>query len=124
MLENAQIGFDFTLSAEEAAVLCKIHIGRDQARQVTLISRETGIHWRRVQQTVKHLIEDHGHCIGTGTKEPFGYYLITEPSEIEAVYLSLRHRAISTLHRAARLKKISVVEVFGQGELEMANERQ
>jgi predicted transcriptional regulator len=113
-----QIGFDFDLASEERIVLDLIRTGRDNARRVDDIAAAANFARRHIEEIVKHLIEDHCYCIGTGTKEPFGYYMITDPAEIENVYASLRRRGISTLYRAARLKKISVQAVFGQGELE------
>jgi len=74
-----------------------------------------------LRERVRHLIIEHGFCIGSSTggknKLP-GYYLITEEEEIESVYNSLRRRGIKILQRAAKLKKISLEEVFGQGVME------
>lgn len=117
--DQTRINFDSPqeLTKEESLVLSLIQPGRGNARQVNAIAEATGIHWRIVQKIVRRLIDDHGVCIGSTSGVPAGYYLITDPAEIENVYHSLRHRGIQILMRAGKLKKISVSEVFGQGKL-------
>jgi len=110
-----QIGFDLT--DEERHVLGLLRPGRENARSVRFLAGMLGVSQVRLREIVRGLIEHHGICIGSRTGNPPGYYIITEPEEIEEVYRSLRHRGIMILMRAARLKKISVTEVFGQGEL-------
>ena len=106
------------LTREEQAVLRLLRQGRENARSVRFLAEMVGVSEVRLREIVRHLIEVHGYCIGSRTGRPPGYYLITEPEEIEEVYRSLRHRGISILMRAAKLKKISVEEVFKQGVLE------
>lgn len=128
MESPAQIMFDFDaredtldlLSADEKMILKLIRKGRENARQVIEIAELTGIDTRSVRAIVKDLIEKHGHCIGSSVGVPAGYYIITEQKEIDDVYDSLRHRGLSTLFRAARLKKLSVQAVFDQVMAEMA----
>jgi predicted transcriptional regulator len=122
MTDNSQIGFDFDaaeLTHDERLILSLISSGRENARKNDSIAAASGLHWRRVQMIIKHLIEDHNYFIGSSVGNPAGYYMITDEAEINEVYQSLRHRGISTLFRAARLKKISVEAVFNQGVLEV-----
>jgi len=105
------------LSPDEISVLRLIQPGRANAISKDSIAAATGIHWRTVQEIIEHLIHVHDCNIGSSSGRPFGYYLITDPEEIEEVYNSLRRRGIKILCRAAKLKKISVEEVFGQGRM-------
>lgn len=116
-------GITDDLTHEERHILSLLQRGRDNALSVPFLASMTGISQVQLRATVRHLITHHGYCIGSstgGTNKPPGYYFITEENEIETVYNSLRRRGIKILVRAARLKKISIVEVFGQGEI---NER-
>jgi hypothetical protein len=112
-----QLGINFDLSRDEQAVLDLIERGRDKARSVRFIASMTGLNERKVRAVVRLLIDGHGACIGSSVGRPPGYYIITDPDEIERHYKELRHRGISILARAAKLKKISINKVFGQGEL-------
>ncbi|GAB4485941.1 MAG: hypothetical protein OHK006_12960 [Thermodesulfovibrionales bacterium] len=111
------------LTQEERLVLSLIedHAGKENAVTGEIIAQLALVSYNRVREIVSHLVNDHGKLIGSCGK---GYYLIVDPDEVEEVYRSLRHRGLSILYRAGRIKKISVVEVFGQGELEgMKHER-
>ena len=107
------------LANEERLVLSLLIRGRQNARNVDILAEMTGIHRRHIEKIVKRLIEDRGVCIGSSSGRPSGYYIIENPEEVEEVYKSLRHRGIEILKRAAKLKKISVEEVFGQGRMEL-----
>lgn len=121
MTGQIQIDFDSPgageLTSEELTVLSLLGRGRRNARSVRYLASMAAVPEVRLREVVRQLIDEHGVCIGSSTGSPPGYYLIESPEEIDAVYRSLRHRGISILMRAARLKKISLVEVFGQGEL-------
>ena len=122
MNDSSQIGLDFDAAAlthEERLILSLIRPGRDNARQVDEVAEASGINDRRVQMIVKHLIQVHDYFIGTATTKPFGYYIMTDEKEKNAVCQSLTNRGLSTLYRVARLKKTSVEAVFNQGVLEV-----
>jgi len=114
-----QLGIEFRdeMTQEEWNVLCNLRPGRQGATPVSVLAGLAGVHQRRLQQIVRHLINEHGQLIGSATSPPTGYYLITCEEEVQEVCGKLRHRAVAILHRVARLKKTSVIEVFGQGEL-------
>lgn len=118
MIEQPRLNFDpIELTNEEQAVLSLLLGGKENARSVRFLAGMVGVSGVKLRQIVRGLIEHHGYCIGSRTGNPPGYYLIIEPDDIAEVYRSLRHRGIMILHRAASLKRISVTEVFGQGEL-------
>lgn len=121
MSEQVQIDFEGVeaeeLTQEETQILSLLQRGRDNALSVRHLAECVGVTEVRLREMVRHLIDVHGACIGSSTSKPPGYYIITDPEEIDAVYRSLRHRGISILVRAAKLKQISITEVFGQGEL-------
>lgn len=105
------------LDPEEERVTSLLQEGKENARGVHWLAAMVGVSDVKLREIVRHLIDEHGYCIGSRTGEPAGYYIITEPGEIDEVYRSLRHRGISILARASKLKRISLEEVFGQGSL-------
>ena len=102
---------------EEQRIVSLLQEGKENARGVHWLASMVGVSDVKLREIVRHLIDEHGYCIGSRTGEPAGYYIIKEPEEIDEVYRSLRHRGISILVRASKLKRISLEEVFGQGEL-------
>lgn len=94
--------------ADEQAVARALRWGRERARQVPDLAREAGIPSRRVQEIVLHLLLRHQWPIGTAMSAPFGNYLIDSTRELEETVSLLRTRGISTLARAAALKKMSL----------------
>ena len=117
-----QLGINFEnasehLTDEEREVLRSLKAGRDKAQAVAAVAQFVGVTPRRLQEIVRHLINEHGEPIGSATSRPTGYYFINDAKEIEDVCQALRHRAICILHRVAKLKKSTVVTVFRQGEL-------
>ena len=105
------------LEPEEQRIISLLKEGKESAKGVHWLALMVGVSDVKLRETVRHLIDEHGYCIGSRTGEPAGYYIITEPGEIDEVYRSLRHRGISILVRASKLKRISLEEVFGQGSL-------
>lgn len=117
MPDQVAIDYDAGMTEGERLVLSCIPYGRKFARSVATLAEMTGIEHRQVEKTVRRLITQHNVCIGSSSGRPFGYYLITAPEEIDKVYTSLRRRGLQVLMRAAKLKKISLEEVFGQGRI-------
>ena len=105
------------LEPEEERIISLLKEGKENARCVKTLAGLVGVSEVKLREIVRHLIDEHGYCIGSRTGEPAGYYIITEPGEIDEVYRSLRHRGISILVRASKLKRISLEEVFGQGTI-------
>lgn len=104
------------MTREESLVweIVREHRGKDAAILGPMVSAQVGIPYDTVRATISGLINHHGKLIGSYSR---GYYVIVDPVEVDEVYRSLRHRGIAILFRASRIKKISIVEVFGQGEL-------
>ena len=88
-----------------------------KAQPVAVLAEAVGVTPRNLQEIVRHLINEHGEPIGSATSSPTGYYYISDAREVEEVYQTLRHRALCILQRAAKLKRTTIVTVFGQGEL-------
>lgn len=113
------------LAFEEARVLAVVRARRGQgaAIQVADLAASTEISERRVQQVVKHLVEEHQAPIGTSTTEPHGYYWIATDAERRAVRDSLMRRALSTIRRARAYDRSGwVARLIGQLELELGND--
>lgn len=80
----------------------------------------SGFQERTVRKLIKSLVEEFQKPIGSTTKTPGGYYIITNEEEIKAVRASLYRRAISILKRARKYEaKRSdwVARMIGQLEL-------
>ncbi|HET7273831.1 MAG TPA: hypothetical protein VFI91_01540 [Longimicrobiaceae bacterium] len=93
---------------EEQAVAGALRWGRANARQITTIAGEVGFGGRKVQELIEHLIHAHQWPIGTAMSPPFGAYLIDSASDLEATEALLRRRGISSLARAAALRRMSL----------------
>src|SRR4030067_665168 len=98
------------LESEERRIISLLAEGKENARGVHWLGSMVGLSDVKLREIVRHLIDEHGYCIGSRTGEPAGYYIITEPEEIDEVYRSLRHRGISILVRASKLRKRSLGE--------------
>jgi hypothetical protein len=119
-----QLTLNFDLTKEEQTVVNQLWPGRLNATGVAKISKTTGINDRRVRQIVRHLIDDHGLCIGSATDEPAGYFIATDPGEVADIVGAMRHRGISILVRASRISGNSLTEIIHQGVLELEFERE
>lgn len=93
--------------------------GKKNAQSVRFLSSMLKMEEVTLRVKIRHLIMDHKICIGSNTGKYPGYYLITEEDEIDCVYQSLRRRGIRILMRAAKLRRISLEEVFHQGILSL-----
>lgn len=103
----------------EAAVARALRWGRARARQVGEIAAEAGLPERQTQEVIQHLLFDHQLPIGTSMAEPFGNYLIDSAEELEQTVRLLRTRGITSLARAAALKRMTLEQYLRlvQGEL-------
>lgn len=97
-------------SDEERAVAAALQWGRAGARQVGAIAAEADVPARKTQTLIEHLILDHRWPIGTSMGQPAGNYLIDTAEDLEATVALLRTRGISTLQRAAALKRMTLEE--------------
>lgn len=99
------VGGQQNLDPEEVRVVSLLQEGKENARGVHWLASMVGLSDVKLREIVRHLIDEHGCCIGSRTGEPAGYYLITEPEEIDEVYRSLRHRGISILEGRRSLER-------------------
>lgn len=73
---------------------------------------------RRVRKLIRRLREKHGIPIGSATQPPAGYYIITDPDDLERNYQSSLHRALSILAMGAAMRNKTLPELLGQLRLE------
>jgi biotin operon repressor len=118
-MQPEQLAFDFDLTREEQAIINRLWPGRANVTSRRTISAETGIEERRVRQIIKHLRERHGYSIGSSSGHPAGYYIISDPKELEEFIGTMRHRGISILFMVAKVTGNSLETVFHQGKLEL-----
>jgi len=109
------------LMPEEKAVWNCIKECRGKGCEIlgTVIAARTGIEYATIRAIIAHLVNHKHKLIGSNSK---GYYVPTQPEEIDEVTRSLRHRGIMILVRAARLQKTSLTEIFRQSCLEFEQE--
>lgn len=127
----SQLALDFSLTppaldidslceGDERAVARALRWGRAHARQVAEIAREAGVPERRAQELVQHLLLDHHWPIGTAMSAPFGNYLIDSAAELEETVALLRTRGISSLARAAALRRQSLQRYLAEVQTALA----
>lgn len=120
-----QVAILFELSTEEMQILDQLTVcqGLENAVSNKKLAELTGIEERKVQDLVKHLVEEHRYPIGSATGQPHGYYWITTAAEQERSEKQLEHRIISTARRLARLRKNTPHAVLLQLSLDMETEQ-
>jgi hypothetical protein len=106
------------LTYEETLLLGFLRQGKDNARGVKFLASMMKMSEVELRGMVRHLIMEHKFCIGSNTNKCPGYYIISQPDELDKNYVSLRRRGIKILMRAAEIKRISLEEVFQQGRME------
>lgn len=122
MFENAELhNQNPQMNTKELTIwsILSLRKGRALAIKSSDLELRTGIKDREIRNVIKSLIELYGKPIGSTTKEPFGYYVIVDKSEMKEVQKSLRNRAISTLKRAqaydnSPIRREWVASVIGQ----------
>ncbi len=104
------------LSWEERQILSILsqRRGKELAIPVRALAEAVRISERELRDRVKHLVEYHGVLIGSSTQQPYGYYIMEDPEEVDAAVRQLQHRLISLAVRISKLRKISLEEVWGQ----------
>ncbi|MFB3926403.1 MAG: hypothetical protein ACE14T_10155 [Syntrophales bacterium] len=121
--EYGQMTFSFDapqLTAEQQAVwdCIKDRRGKGSAILGPEISRITGLDYTTVRAIVAHLINFHHKLIGSNGR---GYFIPTEPQEVDEVVRSLEHRGIMIFLRASKLRKQAIVDVMHQAYLRYEN---
>lgn len=107
------------LNAEETAVANALRWGRRGARQVRDLARDAGIPSRRLQDVIERLVCEHKVPVGTSMTEPYGNYLIDNPTELNATVNLLQMRGVSSLQRAAALRGISTRQMIAQVQVDL-----
>lgn len=92
------------------------HVGRAHAIHKDALASEVGIPERAVQKAVGELIQKHDLFIGSHPS--LGYWMIEDEEELKLAERNLTGRGIKIFRRLAKLRKISMRELFGQMSLE------
>jgi hypothetical protein len=117
--EQSQIGFDFDLTREEAAVLRHLRRGREQAISMPELASLVGLSTRALQDVIAHLIEEHNTLICSACGRNHGYYLPADESEYRAGVDQLKHRIMSLAKRMRAMDRQAYEDLFGQGCMEL-----
>lgn len=100
--------------------LLQPHKGSENARPLASIIARLGMPARDVKAAVKSLVEDFGIPIGGSRQEPYGYFLIVTPSDLEKALQPLRSEVQSIARRVRALAGNEVVaEMFDQVKLNL-----
>jgi hypothetical protein len=105
---------DHVLDSEELQLLSLLNPGKQNAISVKTLCYLLDMNEPKLRAMVEHLLDDHGISIGTSYNKPFGYYLLTTPEEVRENYDRFVRIGLAHFHRAARIKKTSIEQVFGQ----------
>jgi len=114
---EAHQGKEFAISRERlvekinsAAVLqcCDSAVNGNTATQQ---HSNTLIHERKIRETIKHLVTQHGVAIGSCHS---GYFMAITAEEIEGVVKYYEGYGLSSFYVASKLKKIEMREYLGQ----------
>lgn len=95
------------------------HRGRARAVSAADLAHATGLPDRAVRATIKTLIEQFGCPIASTPQAPAGYFIPETLEEIRETLDSLKGRALSILHRMARLRGEALPDLVGQLALEL-----
>jgi hypothetical protein len=90
------------------------HCGRSAAIPVDNLALLVGLDRRKVEQLVKHLIEEHAFPIGSATGAKHGYFWITSKDDQQHSERQLEHRIIKTAQRLSALKRNTPAEILDQ----------
>ena len=96
-------------------------MGRDNALRSVDLASVLGLHSKRERQVREATAEliDEGHLIGSAVAPPYGYYLITEPGELERYRAQLWSRIKKTIRRARRIDELGALEFSHWVQTEM-----
>lgn len=110
-----------TMTEDEQLVwdLVSGHRGRARAVSASDLAHATGLTDRAVRAIIKTLIEQFGCPIASTPQAPAGYFLPETLEEIRETLDSLKGRALSILHRMARLRGEALPDLVGQLALEL-----
>lgn len=115
MIEQLNIKFDAAkLNPEEYDIYRHLKRGRNNAVSVSSLSSLTGMADVVIRKIIRHLIMEHNMLIASNVHQPPGFFVPETADELHIATRSLRHRGIMILMRAAKLHKISIVEIFNQ----------
>lgn len=119
-MEQFALNYDAPpLTDQEAAIreIVQRRRGRMAAIRADDLAAQAEIPERQARKIVGHLIEHHGVLIASATDYPAGYFVPVTAEEVEAATAQLMHRLKSLAVRIARIKRISVEEIFNQMRL-------
>ena len=123
-----QIGIDFEkqdpfgFTKEELTIMQYLEHGRGNAKTMSYLADRAGVNTRTLQQIIHDLIVEHKKPIGSTSRKPAGYFLVSNEADLTEATTNLRNRAMSILHRMASLKRVSFDELLGQLRIEVDDE--
>lgn len=105
-----KLNFDDDLTNQELKILATIPQGLDNPIPLSEICDRLGLERRTVNNTINHLIMEHGFLIGgiRNGSHP-GYFIINSKDELEQATRPLKNQAINMLRRIETLEKIGNV---------------
>lgn len=102
----------------------KYYKGAERTLAISWIQEHLRLAPRAIKAAMKSLVEDFGVPIGASRQEPYGYFLIITPEDLEQALRPLQNEITSLARRVRTLAGAQrVAEIFGQvrAEMEQAN---
>lgn len=114
-----QLGHDEEIDRTSRVLSCiRQHVGPGAAISISAIASCSGVRYRDVQEITKYLVEERSVPIGTLWSKPYGYYLITDPYDLDRNAFQFLSRGVSNIrHGRAFLKPELAGPIVGQLDL-------
>lgn len=98
-------------------VLDRDHRGRERAIKMPDLADKVGLKTRALQGLIRHLRMEHGKPIGSSCREPYGYFRMIDPKDLEDFFFQLLNRGKSTLSVAYKVRNsYELKNILGQLE--------
>lgn len=83
--------------------LIQKHVGKSNPIQVDEIAEKVSLTDREIRRAVQMLINDEGYAIGSTTKGPYGFFIISDQEDFDEAVQNLSSRERKIAERIKRL---------------------
>lgn len=81
------------------------HVGKTNPIQVDEIAEHVSLSDREIRKAIQQLVNEEGHAIGSTTKGPYGFFLISDQEDFEEAVKNLSNRERKISERIIKLIK-------------------
>lgn len=83
--------------------LIQKHVGKSNPIQANELSESIGLTDREIRRAVQMLVNDEGYAIGSTTKGPYGFFIISDNEDFQEAIKNLSSREQKITERIKRL---------------------